>query len=209
VLGNFGGRDSDRRGSDRDSGARRVEQLTTDDIRRTVVVPVLHRRASDLHNAAASYRARLIAQSGGPRQSGMSGGQSGMGSAPPSNRHRVLVVGFFNASVGRFASTLSPLRFTIADMISTELASDSTLESVYESSNINGAESAIVGSYVGDASGRLRISALLVDVGTRKMLRTETMEGSQDTALVVIRSIAHQLLCDLRTHIGRHAQRRS
>jgi TolB-like protein len=230
--------------------------VTTSEPPRTVVVPVLHRRATDLQslvaislsehgrviadtltnsliitelpqfveararfandldNAALSRDRHAIAQAGAPTAGRGVGTAAGPGSATAQTRHRILVVGFANGSVGRFVADLAPLRFTIADIISTELGSDSTLEVAQESSSINAlepgaaaaaaelgrnahAERAIIGTYAGDASGRLRISAQLVDIESRTMLRAETIQTSQDTALVAIQAVAHRLVCDI------------
>lgn len=134
----------------------------------------------------------------------------------------IALVGFQNESIGRFATELSPLRAAIGDYIVTELAAlpgirvlqpDAALADVALISSSVGAATAygrrvgaatvIVGGFAGDATGRMRITARLIDVGTSTIAATVNAEGTQDTVLAAIAKVAAQVSCQVRLTVLR------
>jgi hypothetical protein len=145
-------------------------------------------------------------------------------SAPiASGKLRVALVGFANGSVGRFGSELAPLRLAITDLLMSALTTAPELDvvdlpsgpgpgevtdipSAVAAGRRVGASAIIVGNYIGDATGRLRLSAWMVDVKTGAVRRNEVVDGRQDSVFAPISTLSRALRCALDTiAIGRTA----
>ena len=136
---------------------------------------------------------------------------------PPANgKLRVALVSFANGSVGRFSSDLAPLRLAITDLLMSDLMTASELDvvdlpsgpgspditdvsSAASAARRVGASAIILGNYIGDATGRLRLSARMVDVKSGAVKRNEIVDGRQDSVFAPISTLSRRLRCALDT----------
>jgi serine/threonine protein kinase len=141
-----------------------------------------------------------------------SGTPSASGASPSSAPQvHVSIALFTNGSLGRFASELTPLRFAIADAISSrlsrsesrptvivEIAGTDSIQSVSDRSRASTANSLVIdGGFVGDASGRLRIDARLLDPRSGAVLASHQSVGNQDGVMTILADLADGVSCEL------------